>query len=132
MSSRPLSPHLSIYKPQITSVLSITHRLSGLFIFIGMLYISWLIIFSNYSDLLFAEKFVSFNSMLFSNWFGKLAIFAWNFAFCYHFCNGIRHLIWDTGRGFSICAVKRSGLLVILASTVLSLVIWNYAISNLI
>lgn len=131
MSNRPLSPHLSIYKPQITSVLSITHRLTGLFLFVGLFYLSWLIIFNNFSSLIFAEAILRFNAYLFSTIIGKAFLFSWALALYYHLCNGIRHLCWDVGYGFSIKAVKLSGLLVIFAALIMTFATWYLALSNL-
>lgn len=131
MGARPLSPHLSIYKPQITSVLSILHRMTGLFLFVGLFYLSWLIIFSNFSELFFSAAVLEFNKLLFSSIVGKALLLAWNFSFYYHFCNGVRHLVWDIGYGYSVKAVKNSGVVVISASLVLTTATWHCAISNL-
>ena len=132
MSNRPLSPHLSIYKPQITSVLSIMHRASGFFLYLGLLILSWHIISEAFSNLLISELYLSISVRFFSSFIGKMALIIWMMAFYYHFCNGIRHLIWDMGRGFSIDSVKISGVIVIISSLGLSIFSWFYALHNLI
>lgn len=112
---RPLSPHLQVYKPQITSLLSILHRLTGLFLSLGsIIIVAWLF------SLAFAPEtygiFVdSAHSLL-----GKAFLLAWAFCFFYHLSNGIRHLFWDIGRGFEMKNVRRSGWVVILTAIFLT------------
>lgn len=116
---RPLSPHLQIYKPQITSVLSITHRITGfglticLFILVG-----WLACLATGED-----AFLKYQGFL-SNILGQIICFFALFGFFYHFCNGIRHLFWDAGYGFSLSATYKSGWFTIGSSILLSLLTW--------
>lgn len=105
---RPLSPHLSIYKPQITSVMSISHRITGMFMSGGLiLFAIWI-----YSVAYNNELFVILNSLL-SSIVGMALLFFWTLAIYYHLGNGLRHLFWDTGRGFELESVTRSGYAVI-------------------
>ncbi len=116
-SNRPLSPHLQIYKPQLTALLSIAHRASGLFLAIGtLLLVYWLMALAQGP-----ESYTQAQSF-FGSWFGRLILFAWVFALFYHLCNGIRHLFWDMGMGFEIATVYTSGTIVIIAATALTLI----------
>jgi len=129
---RPLSPHLSIYKPQISSVLSIMHRFSGFFLYIGLLILSWYIIFAIFNSNIIASSYLSITSFVFKSCIGKIALFAWNLALFYHFYNGIRHLFWDTGIGFSKQSVVSSGILVIILAFVSAIFSWFYGFNSLI
>jgi succinate dehydrogenase / fumarate reductase cytochrome b subunit len=107
--NRPTSPHLSIYKPQITSVLSITHRMSGIALYAGALaMVAWLSL-AAYAPAHYAKWYVCASS-----WGGRLLLLGWMLAFYFHLANGIRHLFWDMGRGYSLPAANRSGWMVIL------------------
>ena len=124
--SRPLSPHLSVYKPQITSSLSILHRITGFVLYLGLLYLSWVIIFSTFSDVVLAQTFLNLTVTVVSSFFGKLLLFAWIFCLNYHAVNGIRHLIWDTGSGFSIEAVTKSGIIALCAAVLFTGTSWYF------
>ncbi len=114
--SRPLSPHLSIYKPQISSVLSVGHRLSGIGLFFSLAIFCWWFIVWGFS------KFdPCYLSMLDNRWVQVLLIFA-SYGFFYHLCTGIRHLVWDTGRNFSVSAINYSGWLALVASIALMII----------
>lgn len=118
-TQRPLSPHLQVYKPQLTSMLSITHRLTGLFLSLGMfVFIYWLYVLA--TNLGAANGMIAF----FQSTFGMVLLYAWVFAFAYHLCNGIRHLFWDVGKGYSIPAVYRSGYVVLLAAVLLTVAVY--------
>jgi len=122
---RPLSPHVSVYKPQITMVLSITHRIMGSFLAISTpVLVYWLMSIAAgpeaYADL----------QAVFSNWFAKLFLLAWSFAFYYHMCNGIRHLFWDAGHGFEIETLYKSGYMVVASAAILTLITIIVALSG--
>lgn len=118
-SNRPLSPHLQVYKPQLTSMLSILHRITGLFLSLGLVvFVAWLYLLA--TDISTANQIIGF----FQSLLGTLLLYAWVFTFSYHMCNGIRHLFWDIGKGFSIPAVYRSGYLVLLAAVLLTVLIY--------
>lgn len=118
-SNRPLSPHLSIYKPQITSILSISHRLTGLGLFIGALLLGWWITFSVYGN-------CNCINNLISSTVGRVFLFLWTLALYYHLLNGIRHLFWDMGKGFEIKTVNKSGTFVLLGAVGLTIASWVY------
>lgn len=119
---RPLSPHLTIYKPQITSVLSITHRATGVFLTLGSLVLCWWIIALAHG----AETYNFFQSQA-GAWYGRILLFGWAFSLFYHLCNGIRHLFWDVGLGFDLKNASYSGWLVIIASVIFTLITWEAA-----
>ncbi len=117
--NRPLSPHLQVYRPQITSVLSISHRFAGVILALSFLGLVWWLAAAASG----AEGYAAALGLL-TGWFGRLIAFAASYAFFYHLCNGIRHLFWDTGRGFEIPQFYASGYAVIGASAVLTLAFW--------
>ena len=116
--NRPISPHLSIYKPQITSILSISHRMSGVFQSLGLMIIVLLLL-----SLFLGESSHEFFMLFINSLIGKAFLFFYVLSLCYHLFNGIRHIIWDIGFGFEIKNVYYSGILVILFSASLALYI---------
>lgn len=117
--ARPLSPHLQIYKPQIGSATSIFHRFSGIALTLGtLLLMYWL------SALAGGPATYETAQAVFGSVLGRLLLFGWTAALFYHFCNGIRHLLWDAGYGLDIEIAERSGLVVIAASLVLTILAW--------
>lgn len=121
---RPRSPLVQIYRPQLTSVLSIMHRATGIVLSIGSLLLtSWLIAAVTGPDA-YAAVYGFIGS-----WFGLILLFGWTFALFYHLCNGIRHLFWDAVVGFELQAIYMSGWLVVTASVVLTLATWIIAIT---
>jgi succinate dehydrogenase / fumarate reductase cytochrome b subunit len=126
MKQRPLSPHLTIYKPQITSVLSILHRISGVVLFLGMLSISWVLILGVYAPS-FVEKIIAHTALL------KVIIVClllWSMALFYHLVNGIKYLFWSVGLGYSIAAVKWAGWIVISCTILLTAAVWFILLNN--
>ena len=118
--ARPISPHLSIYKPQISSVLSIGHRLSGVGLFFMISALGWWFILWVFS------KFDPIYLKIFDSFFVRFLLIVTSYGFFYHLCTGIRHLIWDTGWGFSIRAINYSGWLAVIASILLTLIFWMF------
>ena len=116
---RPLSPHLQVYKPQITSALSIFHRVTGVALSVGTLLLVWWLVAAATSDAAYATA-----SGFIGSWFGMLLLFGWTVALWYHFCAGIRHLFWDAGSGFELPTVHLTGKLVLAATVVLSVLTW--------
>jgi len=121
-ATRPLSPHLQIYKPQLTSVLSITHRATGVVLTFGALAIALFFIAAASGE----EQLNTINGV-FDSGFGKLLMLAWSFCFFYHLCNGVRHLFWDAGVGFEIETVYTSGKVVVIAALVFTALLWIVA-----
>lgn len=120
--SRPLSPHLQIYKPQITSILSILHRITGVINMGGLLILAAWLIAASISDNAYAQMQWLMGSLL-----GMAALVVWSWTVFYHLCNGIRHLFWDMGKGFDIAQVTRSGQIVLLVSGLLTVITWAIA-----
>lgn len=121
-NKRPLSPHLQVYKPQLTSVLSILHRGTGVALAIGTLLVTyWLSAIAGGED-----SFNTANAIL-GSWFGSLVLFFWSWALFYHLSNGIRHLLWDSGYGLDLPSVYLSGKIMIGASFVLTVLLWLVA-----
>jgi succinate dehydrogenase / fumarate reductase cytochrome b subunit len=119
---RPLSPHLQIYRPQLTSVLSITHRATGLALIAGTLVlVYWLLAAASG-----AEAYASAQALL-GSWLGRVVLLAFSFALFYHLCNGIRHLFWDAGLGFELKTAYASGHAVIIVSISMTVLAWGLA-----
>jgi succinate dehydrogenase cytochrome b subunit len=119
---RPLSPDMQIYRPQLTSVLSITHRVTGIALSVGtLLLILWL--------MAAAEGPQSYSTVwgFLSSWVGLVLLLGWTFSFFFHLCNGIRHLVWDAGYGFELRMVYVSGWTVVVASTALTIAAWLFS-----
>ena len=122
---RPLSPHLQIYRWQLTSVLSILHRLSGVALAIGaILLVSWLGAASDGP-----QSYAAFQHFM-GSWIGLVLLFGWSVALFYHTCNGIRHLWWDTGHGLELKSVYASGWTVLAATAALTIVAWSVGLTR--
>ena len=115
--NRPLSPHLQVYRPQITSILSIIHRLTGVALAAGALLFACWILAATYGE----DAFVIAQRML-GSWFGQLVLLGFTFALFYHLGNGIRHLAWDAGWGFEMDKLRVSGWIVVLFSLLMTCV----------
>jgi succinate dehydrogenase / fumarate reductase cytochrome b subunit len=117
--NRPISPHLQIYRPQLTSVLSMSHRASGVALCVGALaLVAWLIALAAGPDA-YARA-----AAVIGSWPGKVIVFLFTLALYFHFCNGIRHLVWDAGRGFDLATAYASGKASVAAAVLLTLVTW--------
>jgi succinate dehydrogenase / fumarate reductase cytochrome b subunit len=116
---RPLSPHLQVYRPQLTSVMSITHRATGIALAAGtLLLVYWLLAAADGPDSFAVAQ------ALIGSWVGYLLLFGWSFALFYHLANGIRHLAWDAGYGFELDQVYASGWVVVGAAVGLTVLAW--------
>lgn len=125
-TERPLSPHLQIYRPQMTSVLSILHRLTGVALAIGTLVLVWWLMAAATGEAAY-DTFSSYaHSIL-----GRLFLFGWTLALSYHMFNGIRHLFWDTGRLFEIKNAFTAGRLVLALAVITTLAIWYLGYASL-
>lgn len=116
---RPLSPHLQVYKPQLTSVLSILHRATGIALSVGALYLATWVIYAAASPRAYA-LFQGFNISI----VGRIVLGGWLFCAFYHLSNGIRHLFWDAGYGFELKDAYRSGWIVVTVALIATLVSW--------
>lgn len=103
MRPRPLSPHLGIYRFMYTMATSIAHRITGVVLSVGLVVlVAWLL-----AAAVGAEAYASTTALL-SSGVVKLLLAGWLLAFCYHLCNGLRHLAWDLGRGLEKAEARRS------------------------
>ena len=120
--NRPLSPHLTIYRPQMSSISSILVRITGVSLALGfILIIAWLLAASTN-----VYYFDCINSIL-TSWFGIIILIGSVWALCYHSLGGIRHLIWDMGFGFDLKIADRLGWMVIIGSFVLTIFVLYYS-----
>lgn len=120
MNPRPLSPHLGVYKFMYTMTLSIMHRLTGVAATVGFLvFVWWLMALASGPGAYEAAMHALLSPP------AKLLLVGFTFSFVYHFCNGIRHLVWDTGRGLERAQARRSGRVVVVAALLITaLVVW--------
>ena len=116
---RPLSPHLQVYRWQLTSVMSILHRLSGIALSAGAILLVWWLVAAAQGP----EAYAGVQWFL-GSWLGLLLLFAWSLALFYHLCNGLRHLWWDSGHGFELPQVYAGGWAVVGATGGLTLIVW--------
>ena len=121
-SKNPLSPHLQIYKWHISSLLSITHIISGVVNLLALILIFfWLITLSlgenNYESFL----------LIINSFFGKFILIGFTWSMIFHLLSGARHLVWDLGYGFEIKTANISGIIVIISSLVLTIIFWLFA-----
>ncbi len=124
-ASRPLSPHLQVYRWQISNTLSILHRLTGIALSLGALaLVSWLLALAS------GQAAHALLSSAFGSLPGRLLLGAWTFCFFYHFCNGLRHLAWDAGYGFDKAVARKSGIAVVTAASLLTVIFWAVALTR--
>ena len=121
---RPISPFMlgSAYRFQLSSATSILHRISGCALGVGTLLLSLWLVCAASGDVAF-KVIQSF----FSSWFGIFILFGFTVALFYHFCNGIRHLAWDAGKGFDLPVMHLNGRLVFTMTIVLTVIFWVMA-----
>jgi succinate dehydrogenase / fumarate reductase, cytochrome b subunit len=117
--NRPLAPNIQIYRPQMTSVLSILHRITGVALGLGsILLVYWVVAAAAGPD-----RFAGAQGLI-GSWFGYLILFGFSVALFFHLANGIRHLFWDAGYGFTLRAAYTSGTVVLAATAVLTAIAW--------
>lgn len=127
--TRPRSPDVQIYRPQLTSVLSFAHRVSGVWLSLGsIVLVIWLATVAGGAP--------SALHAFFGSWIGMLLLFTWTLALFFHLCNGIRHLAWDLNyglgpgvTGYELHSIYRSGWLVVIASVLLTVLTWIIALT---
>ncbi len=119
--NRPLSPFMigPYYRPQWTSMLSIVHRITGCALAFGAILIVWWLLAAASGPDYFATA-----DWVVTSWLGQLVLFGCLWALLYHFCNGIRHLIWDTGLLFDVDKAELAGKMTVVVSVVLTLLVW--------
>lgn len=124
MRERPLSPHLQVYRPQLTSVLSIFHRMTGVVLGGGTLFLTgWLVAAAG------GPEWYACAEAFFGSWLGYAVLFGFSVCLMYHLCNGIRHLFWDAGIGFELKEAYSSGYAVLGATVILTGLAWAAGLS---
>ena len=114
---RPLSPNVQIYRPQLTSVLSILNRVTGIFLSVSLVAAAT------------GPQAYAAVEVAIASWIGQIVLFGVTFAFFLHFCGGIRHLVWDTVHGFELRSIYISGWAVVAASVALTTAVWVVRLS---
>ena len=117
--ARPLSPHLQIYKPMLTMMMSILHRLTGVALYFGVILLVWWFSAAAVSDAYF-EMVQGF----FGHWLGRLILFGFTWALVHHTLGGLRHLLWDTGRGFELKTVELLARANLAGSILITALLW--------
>ena len=116
---RPLSPHLQVYRPQMTSVMSIINRATGYALAIGTLMVAWWLVAAAVGPEAYEAARIFAGTPL-----GLFMLFGWSVAIFYHLCNGIRHFLWDMGYLFGLKDAYKAGYLVLLSTVVLTAGVW--------
>ncbi len=116
---RPLSPHLQIYRPMLTMMMSIIHRMTGAALFFGTALLAWWLLAAATGPEAFATAQWFMGSIL-----GRLILLGYTWALIHHMLGGIRHLVWDTGRGFDLPTVEIMAKATLGGSIVLTLIVW--------
>ena len=121
-TGRPLSPHLQIYKMTLTMLMSIVHRATGMALYAGTLLLVWWLSAAATSD----SYFDLVQSVL-GSWIGQLVLFGFTWSLVHHTAGGIRHLIWDTGRGFGLETVEKGARITLASSIIITVALWILA-----
>ena len=121
-SKNPLSPHLQIYRWHISSLLSITHRISGVINLLALFLIFFWLIFLSLGENNYQSFLLIINSFV-----GKFILIGFTWSMIFHLLSGARHLVWDLGYGFEIKTANISGMIVIISSLVLTIIFWLFA-----
>ena len=116
---RPLSPHLTVYRPPITMTMSIIHRITGGALYFGTLLVAWWLIAAATS-----ERYFDFVNMVYGSWIGRLVLLGYTWALVHHMLGGIRHFIWDTGAGLEKHTASKLAWANLAGSIVLTILIW--------
>lgn len=116
---RPLSPHVQIYKPMLTMMMSIVHRITGVALYFGMVLFAWWLLAAASG----AEAYATVQA-IYGSWIGMLILFGFTWALVHHMLGGLRHLIWDTGRGFELEHVELMAKLNLAGSVVITVLLW--------
>jgi succinate dehydrogenase / fumarate reductase, cytochrome b subunit len=118
-AARPLSPHLQIYRPMLTMMMSIMHRITGIGLYFGIILLVWWLTAASISG-----GYFEFVQGFFGHWFGRLLLLGFTWALIHHALGGLRHLLWDTGRGFDLRLIEWLARGNLAGSIVLTLLIW--------
>jgi succinate dehydrogenase / fumarate reductase, cytochrome b subunit len=117
--ARPLSPHLQVYRPMLSMMMSITHRITGAALFFGTILFVWWLSAAAHSDTYFG-----FVQGLWGSFLGRLVLFGFTWALIHHALGGVRHFIWDMGKGFDLATVETLVKANLIGSIVLTILVW--------
>ena len=117
--ARPLSPHLQIYKPMLTMMMSILHRLTGVALYFGVILLVWW-----FSAAAVSDAYYEMVQGFFGHWLGRLILFGFTWALVHHTLGGLRHLLWDTGRGFELKTVELLARANLAGSILITVLLW--------
>lgn len=123
--ARPLSPHLQIYKPTINMVMSIVHRLTGAALYFGTLLLAWWLIAAASGP-----EYFGYVNAVFGSLAGRIVLFGYTWALIHHAAGGIRHFIWDSGRGYDLETIDTMSWWSLYISVALTLLVWALALSH--
>lgn len=123
-AARPLSPHLQVYRPTINMVMSIVHRITGAALYFGTLIVAWVLVAAATGPAYF-----DFVVGLLGTGLGKLVLIGYTWALIHHLAGGVRHFIWDTGKGYDLETIDRLSWGTLLVSVFVTAAIWIYALS---
>ena len=118
-AARPLSPHLSVYRPTLTMTMSILHRITGAALYAGTLILAWWLLAA-------ASDAASFKTIagLLDSWFGRLVLFGFTWALFHHMLGGLRHFVWDMGRGLDHPEREYLAAATLIGGLALTLLVW--------
>ena len=117
--ARPLSPHLQIYRPMLTMMMSILHRITGVVLYFGVLLLVWW-----FSAAATSDSYFDLVQRFFGHWLGRLLLFGFTWALIHHMLGGLRHFLWDTGRGFDLKLVELLARANLAGSVVITVLLW--------
>lgn len=122
-AARPLSPHLQIYSMTISMAMSILHRLTGAALYVGTLIVAWVLVAAASGP-----QYFDYVTGLLGTWPGLVVLFGYTWALLHHLVGGVRHFIWDTGRGYDIETIDLLAWWSLAVSGALTLLIWGYVL----
>lgn len=117
--NRPLSPHLQVFRPLITMVMSIVHRITGAALYFGTILVAWWLIAAASGP-----EYFAYVDGFFGSFFGRLILFGYTWALMHHMLGGLRHFIWDMGAGFALSTANRMAWASLAGSVTLTILIW--------
>jgi succinate dehydrogenase / fumarate reductase cytochrome b subunit len=122
--NRPLSPHLQIYRLPINMLMSIVHRITGAALYFGTILLAWWLVAAA-----IGPNYFDYVRGLFLTPIGQIVLFGYTWALLHHMLGGVRHLVWDTGRGFDLATIDRMSWLTLIGSVALTLAAWAIALT---
>ena len=119
---RPLSPHLQVYRPLINMVMSIVHRITGVALYLGTILLAWWL-----TALATGPAYFAYVSDIFGSLLGRIVLLGYTWALMHHMLGGLRHFVWDTGRGYELSTIDKLSWGTLIGSLALTALIWFLA-----